>query len=299
MWRRGSGGSSRLPRAEWPTEHPGPASFALRSKAAGPSEAPNPGGATLRPPEQFYEELYAQELTHWWHVGKRERVLGLLERFRTGDGAPWRMLDVGCGTGGFLEALSRRGPAVGMDHEALALDCCRRRGQQALIQHDLGRYPWPMDDGAFDGATALDVVEHMDDDVGFVRELFRVIRPAGIAVISVPSFQWLWSYWDAGQGHRRRYTQPQLVGVMRQVGFRVVWSSYVECATLVGVAPARWWKQQQVRRGRAVASDNAPPPAWVNRLLLGYERLENQWLRWARLPWGMATVAVGIKPAIG
>lgn len=243
-----------------------------------------------------YHELYVQEETHWWHVGKRERVLELIRRFRpAGSSAGWRALDVGCGTGGLLAALAELGPAVGMDQAPEALDYCRRRGARDLVQHDVARGPWPIPDGAFDVVTALDVVEHVDDDAGLVAEMHRVLRPNGVVVISVPSFQWLWSYWDEQLGHRRRYTRPRVTGLMRRAGFRVVWASYAECATLPAIAAIRWWKQRQAARGRLVGSDNAPPPPLVNQGLLWYERLETRWLRWGRLPWGTSVAAVGIK----
>ena len=243
-----------------------------------------------------YEELFLQEQTHWWHVGKRERVLELVRRFRpAGSSAAWRALDVGCGTGGFLAALARVGPAVGMDQAPEALDYCRRRGARDLIPHDVARCPWPIPDGAFDLVTALDVVEHVDDDAGLVAEMHRVLKPGGVMIISVPSFQWLWSYWDEQIGHRRRYTRPRVTELMRRAGFRVVWASYAECATLPAIAAIRWWKQRQVARGRPVASDHAAPAPLVNRGLLWYERLENRWLRWGRLPWGTSVAAVGIK----
>jgi len=228
-------------------------------------------------------------------VGRRERILRLLEMFSAPRGAPRRVLDVGCGTGGFLEAAARSGAVVGMDHEPLALALCRRRGLRGLIQHDVAALPWPVRDAAFDVVTALDVVEHVDDDAGCVAEMARVLKPGGVAVISVPSLQWLWSYWDEQMGHRRRYTRPQVAALLRRAGLRVVWTSYAECATLPAIAAGRWWKQRQVARGRPVASDNAPPPAVVNRALRWYGRLENQWLRWGRLPWGTSVAAVGIK----
>ncbi|MBI4227786.1 MAG: class I SAM-dependent methyltransferase [Candidatus Omnitrophica bacterium] len=245
-----------------------------------------------------YDELYAQELTHWWHVGKRERIIGLLERFRPAPAAGsngWRALDIGCGTGGFLAALARLGPAVGMDQAPEALAYCRRRGLPELIQHDLAQCPWPVADGAFDAITALDVVEHVDDDAAVVAEIARALRPGGLAVISVPSFRWLWSYWDEQLGHRRRYTKPQLTSLMGRAGLRVVWSSYAECATLPGIAGLRWWKQRRLRRGRPVGSDNAPLPPWLNGMLVRYGRMENWWARRLPLPWGTSVAAVGVK----
>ena len=251
----------------------------------------SPGRATL---EGFHRELYEQEQTHWWHVGKRERVLALIARYGTRASAR-RLLDIGCGTGGMLAELARRGQAVGMDAQAEALAFCRQRGAQTLIQHDLAQSPWPIADAQFDVVTALDVVEHVDRDDVCVREIHRVLKPGGVAVVSVPAFQWLWSYWDEWLGHRRRYTRRQLVALMRQAGFHVVWASYAECLTLGAIAPLRWWKGRQVARGRDIGSDNAPPPGWVNRMLLGYERMENRLLRWIVLPWGTSVAVVGMK----
>ncbi|MBI4313641.1 MAG: class I SAM-dependent methyltransferase [Candidatus Omnitrophica bacterium] len=247
----------------------------------------------------LYEELFKQEQTHWWHVGKRERILGLLRRFCGPSGGSWKALDAGCGTGGFLQLLSQRGEAVGMDHEPQALEFCRRRGVGNLIQHELAQYPWPVQDKSFDLVTALDVVEHVEDDAGFAREMHRILKPGGVAVVSVPSFQWMWSYWDEWLGHKRRYIRGELMELMEKAGFEVVWSSYAECATLLAIAPLRWMKQRRVKQGREVASDNAPPHPIVNQTLLGYERIENQWLRWGRLPWGTSVVAVGVKPSGG
>lgn len=246
-----------------------------------------------------YDELYAQELAHWWYVGKRERVVGLLRRFDASRNTlgrnGWRALDVGCGTGGFLAELARLGPAVGMDQAPEALAYCRQRGLPELIQHDVGKCPWPIADGRFAVVTALDVVEHVDDDARLAAEMRRVLRPGGLAVVSVPSFQWLWSYWDEQLGHRRRYTKPQLVRLMRRAGFQVVWASYAECATLPGIAGLRWWKQRRLRRGRPIGSDNEPLPPWLNRLLVGYGRAENWCARRVPMPWGTSVAAVGVK----
>lgn len=184
---------------------------------------------------------------------------------------------------------------MGLDDAEAALAYCRRRGLQDLIRHDVAAYPWPVADGAFEAVTALDVVEHVEDDAAMAAEIRRVLRPGGLAVISVPSFQWLWSYWDEQLGHRRRYTKSQLTALLRRAGFRVVWAGYAECLTLPGIAALRWWKQRQIRQGRPVVSDSVPPPPWLNVILTGYERLENQCARLVPMPWGTSVAAVGVK----
>ena len=245
----------------------------------------------MRP--ELYEELYTQEATHGWHVGKCRRVLGLIHRF--GSSQRQRCLDVGCGTGGFLNRLSDEGFAVGMDHQAQALQFCRARGNKRLVCSDLSRTPWPFKDAAFDVVTGLDVVEHVEDDAALVAEIHRVLKPGGIVVVNVPAFQWLWSYWDEWNGHKRRYTRFQLDQLMQKCGFVPKWSSYSDWLTLLAIAPLRWFKQRRVKKGLKVGSDNAPLPGWANFLLLQYEQFETFVSRWIRLPWGTSVTWVGVK----
>jgi SAM-dependent methyltransferase len=69
----------------------------------------------------------------------------------------------------------------------------------------------PFRDGAFDGVTTGETLEHLDDDQSAAREIARVLRAGGSCVATVPALQSLWSASDDYYEHRRRYSRAQLV----------------------------------------------------------------------------------------
>src|SRR5262249_42972179 len=137
------------------------------------------------------------------------------------------ILDAGCGTGALLEAL-RADPAnraVGLDFSEAALQFCRERGYDRLVRGDLTVLPFP--DARFDVITALDVIEHLDDDAGAAREIARVLKPGGILVASVPAYRFLWSGHDIALHHRRRYQMSEMTGLLRSAGLAIEKSTYL------------------------------------------------------------------------
>ena len=123
----------------------------------------------------------------------------------------FQILDAGCGTGGLIRRLERRYPDwqwTGVDVEPLACELALSRCASTILQGSLHALPFP--DSAFDAVVCSDVLYHLDDDVGALRELFRVLRPGGLAVINVPAHQWLWSYHDVTVHGRRRYDRRTL-----------------------------------------------------------------------------------------
>src|SRR6185436_1790311 len=151
-------------------------------------------------PREMQQHTYAimrrVEESHWWFVGRRQIIRSFLERLvrarlagsgaaSAGAPAELNILDVGCGTGANLDMLSEFGKAEGVDVSAEALSFCRARG---LEQVKLGAAEaLPYADGSFDLVTGLDVVEHLDDDVAGLKEMRRVLRPGGEALLFVPA----------------------------------------------------------------------------------------------------------------
>ncbi len=90
-------------------------------------------------------------------------------------------------------------------------------------------------DGEFDLAAALDVLEHVEDDVAALGELARVVRPGGVLLLSVPLFERAWTKFDEFVGHSRRYEPNELLAKLAAVGF------FVEQSAVYGLAPRSPW----------------------------------------------------------
>src|ERR687892_1249811 len=175
--------------------------------------------------EHTYPILFRVEQSHWWYTGRRRIIAGFVEDIcrRVTDRRP-RILDVGCGTGANLIMLSNYGEAEGVDVSEDALAFCRERG---LDKVRLGAgEALPYEDGTFDLVTAFDVVEHMDDDLAGLKEMYRVLRPSGHVLLFVPTFMFLWGLQDDVSNHRRRYRLPELARVLEQAGVEIERSTY-------------------------------------------------------------------------
>jgi len=148
-----------------------------------------------------------------------------------------RILDVGCGTGRNLQEYARLGQAEGVDLSPLAVDFCHRGGLAGVRQAGLERLPF--EDGSFDLLCATDVLEHVDDDGGALRELRRVAVPGATLLVTVPAYGWLWSHHDDSHGHRRRYTRRGIVARAEAGGWRCRRATYFNSVLLAPIALVR------------------------------------------------------------
>lgn len=243
--------------------------------------------------QHTYAVLAREEERHWWFQGRRrilESFVAAIAKRAAAQGA-LRILDVGCGTGGNLSMLERFGAVDGVDSAAAAVAHCLTRGFTRITQARAEALPHA--DGTYDLVTALDVVEHFDDDVAALREIHRVLRPGGTALVFVPAFMWLWGPQDDVSEHRRRYTRPQIVERLRQAGFEVQRSTY---ANLTFLLPILVGRRLMRLAGMRPATENDLTPSMLNVPLgwvLGAERF---WLARANLPLGVSVICVAQRP---
>lgn len=232
------------------------------------------------------------EDSHWWFVGRR----AILETFLTqiiqnpkSKIQNPKILDVGCGTGANLEMLAQFGEAEGVDISDDALEFCRQKG--LTVQKGLAE-TLPYADESFDLTTALDVVEHLDDDIAGLKEMFRVTKRNGYSLIFVPAFMWLWGVQDDISNHRIRYTRNQIVERLERAGYTVERSTY-----------ANWTFFAPILAGRTIMKITGLKPASENNInvsalngmfgkLFSAERL---WLRRFNFPFGVSIVIVAKK----
>jgi 2-polyprenyl-3-methyl-5-hydroxy-6-metoxy-1,4-benzoquinol methylase len=135
-------------------------------------------------------------------------------------------LDIGCSTGAVLAAAAERGwRGVGIDLNATAVQLARSRGLEALQ----GSYPddLPSRLGPFDSVTMLDVLEHTEDPVTFLRSVSERVRPGGVIAIQVPNFDSLLIRIEGAannnicHGHWSYFTAATLEKVAAAAGLRM------------------------------------------------------------------------------
>ncbi|ERR1022692_3930614 len=158
--------------------------------------------------ELEYElQTHRAEDRHWWYQGRRT----VLERAiaRLGLPAHARILDAGCGSGRNMVELARRGAVTGVELSGTSVRLARERETGEVVEGSV--MDMPFDDASFDLTVSLDVIEHLEDDVGALRELRRVTKPGGALLVTVPAYQWLWSGHDEVNHHHRRYNRRTLL----------------------------------------------------------------------------------------
>lgn len=234
-----------------------------------------------------YPILYEVEETHWWYVGRRRIIQYLVEKICTTLNPNPRILDVGCGTGANLKMLAAHGRAEGVDISSQAVDFCRERGLDSVRLGAAEQLPY--ENGSFDLVTALDVIEHLDDDVAGLREMRRVLRRDGRVLLFVPAFMFLWGVQDDVSNHRRRYTLPGLLKVVEAAGFSVEWSSYANISFFLPVLAVRSVMRWLGLRADTEYGINISPMNGPFSRLFAAERFV---LKHGRLPFGVSAVCI-------
>ncbi len=253
--------------------------------------------------EHTYAIMNRVEDTHWWFVGRRAILESFLETIVPSpqSGVPSsseqirnskseiRILDVGCGTGANLEMLKQFGAAEGVDVSDEALEFCRQKG---LEVHKGLAEELPFEDESFEVVTALDVVEHLDDDVAGLKEMHRVLKKGGKTLIFVPAFMWLWGVQDDISNHRIRYTRKQIVERLEKAGFTVERATY---ANITFFAPILAGRILMRLTGIKPESENNINVSALNGVLGKVFSAERFWLKKFGFPFGVSIVVTAKK----
>jgi SAM-dependent methyltransferase len=232
----------------------------------------------------------------WWEVGRRALARRLVDHYAPSpaNGNRPRILEIGCGSGALLQDLQHTSTVYGMDVADTALKICRDRGLDCVSMGDVTALPYA--DASFDTAIAIDVLEHIDDDVAAVVEAYRVLKPGATLIVTVPAFQMLWSRRDIDHHHKRRYRVSEIRKRLAVGGFKVLKASYINLPVFFPLYLMIKTGQLSVDDTTSVSRDFGIVPGPVNAVLARMMEAEARITPHINLPFGSSIACVGKKP---
>jgi len=236
---------------------------------------------------EMYRIFFEIQKKHWWFVTRKNVVLDVIKRYLAKN-EQIKILDIGCGSGLMLTSLDKMGETYGMDMSDEAIRFSKEifngRVEKGALPDQL-----PYEKDFFDLITALDVIEHIDNDTDSISAIRSLLAPGGKAVFTVPAYMFLWSPHDEINEHKRRYTLPELKKKLVDAGFTVEKISYYNTFLFPVVFIVRMLNNGLKRYG---ASDMDMPSTPLNYVLKKIFGIEKYLLRYFNLPFGISVLAV-------
>jgi SAM-dependent methyltransferase len=190
----------------------------------------------------WFADLANLEAGNYWFEARNRLLLWLADRYLPKQAA---YLEIGCGTGYQLKALYKAFPewrlsATEAQPEGLLFARERVGADVTLMQMDACHIPF---ESEFDVVGAYDVIEHIEDDLCAVTEVYRALKPGGHFVVSVPQHMFLWSQFDELGFHYRRYGRGEMERLLESAGFTVIDSRSFNSLLLPVMALSRFGKR--------------------------------------------------------
>lgn len=203
-----------------------------------------------------------------------------------------RIVEVGAGIGTFAEHLREAAPQADLTLVEPARNNWPHLRARFADRPGVRTVQGYLEDagaaGSADTVVAVNVMEHVKDDAGFLRAAHRLLSPGGHLLLFVPALPWIYGTLDEAFEHYRRYTKPSLEGAIRGAGFAPLRIAYTN---LPGVLA--WWMTGRVLRRRTVRASDAKL----------YDRFAIPWIaaleRLGAPPLGQSLIAISRKPAEG
>jgi SAM-dependent methyltransferase len=240
--------------------------------------------------KQVYDIESKVEAEHWWFAGRRQLFANEIARANISQNS--LILDVGVGSGSNLRMLAEMEfpHVIGLDPNPDVVRICQDKGFASVRQGSLCDLPFSSE--SFDLVLATDVIEHVQDDVAALKEIYRVLRPGGYVLIAVPAFQSLWGLQDEVALHFRRYRLGTLVERVFGAKLTIVRSYYFNYMLFVPI----WTARQIIRLARIrLQSENEVNSPLTNRILTAIFRLDITTAPLLRPPFGVSALVFAQK----
>ena len=178
---------------------------------------------------------------HFWTLARNRIVLGEIRAAEAKLGKLDRVLEIGCGRGIVLKYLRDQGvDCHGVEPSPIALPS----ELTSNVRSGIDCFQIPAHERAdYDGLLLLDVLEHMAEPIGFLRQVRSAYPNARVLILTVPARTQLWSNYDEYFGHFRRYSPQTLAAELREADFADVQARYFFHSLYPVMLGAKLWRQ--------------------------------------------------------
>lgn len=241
--------------------------------------------------EMIVRREYENSTTNWWIVGRSRLFHTLFHAAPIPHGC--KVLEIGPGAGGNLSVWQFQSSPflVLADADQVALNVALTQGPASGAIIDASRLPFV--NASFHQILMGDVLEHLPDDEGAMKEVARVLQPEGLLVLTVPAYQFLWGQQDKLVGHQRRYRLRQLKKLVLNSGLDIQLVTYINWIMFPIAVGFKLF--MRVLRPRNY-SDATSVPQFTNRLLLRIFLFDLSVAQKVRIPFGLSILVVATKP---
>ncbi|OFW59587.1 MAG: hypothetical protein A2W01_12355 [Candidatus Solincola sediminis] len=238
------------------------------------------------------------EDAHWWYLGHRYLFSALLEAYCP-ESLHGRVLDAGCGTGGFTQWFrDKYRPEImaGIEISDDAFRLCEGRGLQGIKRSSIEDIDFP--DSSFDLVISFNVLNHnaVKNDSVALSEMKRVLEPGGCLLLNLPARKSLRGRHDIAVGDVRRYETGGIKEKLVEAGLEPIRITYFNMMLLPVMATYRMITR--MRPGKEIHSDLWLPPAPLNLILTLLLALEARIARRHDLPNGSSIAVLARRPEL-
>jgi SAM-dependent methyltransferase len=243
-------------------------------------------------PDQGSAVCFVLEDQSFWFRHRNDCIVEVVRQFPPAG----PVLDIGGGNGFVSLGLVRAGlEAILVEPGPDGARNARSRGLATVICSSLEGAGFKT--ASIAGAGMFDVLEHIEADAQALQRIRGLLRPQGRLYLTVPAYNWLYSYEDEEAGHYRRYTAGTLAHLLQSAGFAVEYSTYIFAFLpapifLLRTLPTRLGYHGKITLA-AARRDHAPPSGIAGRMLNALLGLEIRAIRKRmRIPFGGSCLVV-------
>ena len=240
-------------------------------------------------PQSGASRLATVEMNHFWFTARRAVVVSLLKRSGVATRSATILgLDIGCGTGFTAVYLTENGfPTLGIDSYASFAELYQQGRGAGFIQGNIHSID---PEREFNFVLLLDVLEHVVDDAGFLKQAIKFVKPDGVVILSLPAFRFLWSGVDEQAGHLRRYDKETMTRLVEGIGqgVRIEKQFYYYGSTIVPY----WFSRLRRKGSEKIIQTERHPSKFMNSLIKGVLEVERMFIPFSGLPIGSSLFTI-------